>query len=66
MQPSVLCVATLNQWALDFKGNEERVLQSIREAVDVHEGKIRLGSELELCGYMCEDHYYEPDTVFHS
>jgi len=26
----------------------------------------RLGPELEVCGYSCEDHFFEPDTVKHS
>lgn len=26
----------------------------------------RLGPELELSGYGCEDHFLEPDTVVHS
>lgn len=24
-----------------------------------------IGPELELCGYGCEDHFYEEDTVLH-
>lgn len=26
----------------------------------------RLGPELEICGYGCNDHFYEPDTCAHS
>jgi NAD+ synthase (glutamine-hydrolysing) len=28
--------------------------------------KYRLGPELEITGYTCEDHFFEPDTVRHS
>jgi NAD+ synthase (glutamine-hydrolysing) len=27
---------------------------------------FRLGPELEVCGYGCEDHFFELDTVRHS
>jgi len=27
---------------------------------------LRVGPELEIPGYMCEDHFLEPDTVNHS
>ena len=27
---------------------------------------FRLGPELEICGYSCEDHFFEADTVTHS
>ena len=28
--------------------------------------KFRSGPELEITGYMCEDHFFEADTVRHS
>ncbi len=28
--------------------------------------RLRLGSELEISGYGCADHFLEPDTVNHS
>lgn len=28
--------------------------------------RYRVGPELEICGYTCEDHFFEPDTVNHS
>uniref|UniRef100_A0A3Q4GF27 Glutamine-dependent NAD(+) synthetase n=1 Tax=Neolamprologus brichardi TaxID=32507 RepID=A0A3Q4GF27_NEOBR len=55
----------LNQWALDFEGNCERILRSIEEA-KAHGAKYRLGPELEICGYGCADHFYESDTLLHS
>jgi NAD+ synthase (glutamine-hydrolysing) len=57
--------ATLNQWALDFDGNRERILESILEAKDLG-ATFRTGPELEICGYSCEDHFYESDTFLHS
>lgn len=32
----------------------------------MHNAKIRLGSQAEICGYSIEDHYVEPDTIHHS
>lgn len=63
---SLCCLATcnLNQWALDFDGNLERIIQSIREAKEKG-AKFRLGPELELSGYSCEDHFLEMDTYIH-
>lgn len=54
----------LNQWALDFDGNLQRVKESIRIAKE--KGcKYRVGPELELSGYSCEDHFLEMDTYLH-
>eukprot|EP00762_Andalucia_godoyi_P005025 ANDGO_01440.mRNA.1 Glutamine-dependent NAD(+) synthetase len=63
----VITVATcnLNQWALDFEGNLTRTLDSIREAKR-RGASYRIGPELELSGYGCEDHFLEPDTYEHS
>ncbi|TGZ65510.1 hypothetical protein CRM22_005827 [Opisthorchis felineus] len=58
-----LCV--LNQWALDFAGNTERILHSIALSKEAG-ARYRLGPELELCGYGCEDHFHELDTFEHS
>ncbi|XP_019406983.1 PREDICTED: glutamine-dependent NAD(+) synthetase isoform X4 [Crocodylus porosus] len=60
-----VATCALNQWALDFDGNLERILRSIEIAK--HKGaRYRLGPELEICGYGCSDHYYESDTHLHS
>ncbi|CAM9979539.1 unnamed protein product, partial [Phaeothamnion confervicola] len=59
-----LATCNLDQWALDFDGNLERVLRSIRIAKEMG-ARYRLGPELELCGYGCEDHYLEHDTFLH-
>ncbi|KAL1122533.1 hypothetical protein AAG570_002863 [Ranatra chinensis] len=60
-----LAVCTLNQWALDFDGNLKRILQSIVLA-KLAGARYRSGPELEVCGYTCEDHFLEGDTVMHS
>lgn len=60
----VLATCNLNQWALDFDGNLERTLESIKEA-KAKGAKYRLGPELELSGYSCEDHFLEMDTFMH-
>lgn len=42
-----VAVTTLNQWALDFEGNMNRILQSIVEAKEL--GAVyRTGPELEI------------------
>jgi hypothetical protein len=63
---SLVTVATcnLNQWALDFDGNMERILQSCQEAKQKG-ATYRLGPELEISGYGCEDHFLEQDTFAH-
>uniref|UniRef100_A0A1I8BIG3 Glutamine-dependent NAD(+) synthetase n=1 Tax=Meloidogyne hapla TaxID=6305 RepID=A0A1I8BIG3_MELHA len=60
-----LAVCTVNQWALDFTGNKERILKTCRDAYEKG-SKIRLGPELEIPGYNCLDHFHELDTEIHS
>ena len=62
----VTCLATcaLNQWAQDFEGNLARVKSSISTAKGG--ARYRVGPELELPGYGCEDHFLELDTTEHS
>ncbi|XP_035773682.1 glutamine-dependent NAD(+) synthetase-like [Anopheles albimanus] len=57
-------VSTLNQWAMDFQGNRDRILLSIG-LTRIHQARYRTGPELEVCGYSCEDHFHEPDTFRH-
>lgn len=60
-----LSACCLNQWALDFEGNFDRIIRSIEESYQ--RGSVyRLGPELELTGYGCADHFYENDTIVHS
>ena len=49
---AVVAVSTLNQWALDFTGNLERILASIVEAKE-RGARYRTGPELEITGYSC-------------
>lgn len=55
---------SLNQWALDFDGNMTRIIKSIHQAKAAG-AKLRVGSELEVCGYGCLDHFAEGDVYFH-
>ncbi|XP_060117509.1 glutamine-dependent NAD(+) synthetase isoform X3 [Heteronotia binoei] len=60
-----VATCALNQWALDFDGNLERILKSV-EIAKCKGARYRLGPELEICGYGCSDHYFESDTLLHS
>mmetsp|Transcript_63361 Transcript_63361/g.182354 ORF Transcript_63361/g.182354 Transcript_63361/m.182354 type:complete len:747 (+) Transcript_63361:88-2328(+) len=60
-----VATCNLNQWAMDFKGNLARILESIKEAKS--QGcTFRTGPELEITGYGCEDYFLENDTFIHS
>ncbi|KAI3422949.1 Glutamine-dependent NAD(+) synthetase [Psidium guajava] len=63
----LLKVATcnLNQWAMDFDCNMKNIKESIAKAKEAG-AVIRLGPELEITGYGCEDHFLELDTVAHA
>ncbi|KAJ1675616.1 glutamine-dependent NAD(+) synthetase [Spiromyces aspiralis] len=63
--PAIVATCSLNQWALDFSGNLDRITQSILEAKQ-QGATLRIGSELEIPGYGCYDHFLENDTVLHS
>ncbi|KAJ2778766.1 glutamine-dependent NAD(+) synthetase [Coemansia interrupta] len=60
-----VATCALNQWALDFQGNVQRIAQSIRQAKALG-ARLRIGPELEIPGYGCHDHFLEPDTTRHS
>lgn len=62
---ATLAVSCLNQWSLDFDGNKRRILESIEIAKQLN-ATYRSGPELEICGYSCEDHFLESDTLLHS
>ena len=62
---AVVATCNLNQWAMDFTGNLDRIRISIAEAKAAGAG-LRLGPELEIPGYGCEDHFLEEDTSLHS
>lgn len=63
----LLKVATcnLNQWAMDFDCNLKNIKESIAMAKQAG-AVIRLGPELEITGYGCEDHFLELDTITHA
>ncbi|XP_074307630.1 glutamine-dependent NAD(+) synthetase-like [Silene latifolia] len=63
----LLKVATcnLNQWAMDFDANLINIKDSISLAKAAG-ATIRLGPELEITGYGCEDHFLELDTINHA
>lgn len=60
-----LATCNLNQWALDFEGNRDRILQSIKIAKE-RGARLRVGPELEITGYGCLDHFLENDVCLHS
>ena len=62
---AVLATCNLNQWSLDFEGNTARIIESI-EIAKSSGARYRLGPELEITGYSCEDHFLELDTLRHS
>lgn len=62
---ATLATCSLDQWAMDFDGNYDRIVQSCLLAKQ--EGaRYRLGPELEITGYGCEDHFLEIDTSDHA
>lgn len=60
-----LATCNLNQWALDFEGNRDRIIESIRIAKEKN-ASLRVGPELEVTGYGCLDHFLENDTCLHA
>ena len=62
---AILATCNLNQWSLDFEGNTARIIESIAIA-KARGARYRLGPELEITGYSCEDHFLELDTLRHS
>ena len=65
MKLTTLATCNLTQWALDFEGNLGRIIESIEIAKE-NGARYRLGPELEIPGYGCEDHFLEGDTFLHS
>ncbi|KAI1171259.1 NAD+ synthase [Nemania sp. FL0916] len=60
-----VAAATLPSVPLDFQGNRDRILESIRIA-KAKGATVRTGPELEVPGYGCLDHHLEGDTFAHS
>ena len=53
-----VAAATIISAPLDFLGNRNRILESIRIAKDKG-ATLRTGPELEIPGYSCLDHHLE-------
>ena len=60
-----LAAASLPSIPLDFVGNRDRILESIRIAKS-RGALLRTGPELEIPGYGALDHHLEGDTFLHS
>ena len=60
-----VAAATLPSVPLDFGGNRDRILRSIKVAKE-KKATLRTGPELEIPGYGCLDHHLEGDTFLHS
>lgn len=63
--PALTRSSSLNQWALDFEGNAERIIESIRQAKAAG-ATLRVGPELEITGYGVLDGFLEGDTFMHA
>ena len=50
---------------MSFNHNKNNIIKSIHLAKKLG-ATYRLGPELEVPGYGCEDHFFELDTVKHS
>lgn len=62
---AVVAACTLSQFAMDFQGNLDRIIQSIARA-KVAGARYRCGPEMDITGYSCGDHYHESDTQLHA
>lgn len=60
-----VAACNLNQWAMDFDCNLKNIKESITTAKKAG-AVVRLGPELEITGYGCEDHFLELDTIAHA
>ncbi|KAK4104045.1 glutamine-dependent NAD(+) synthetase with GAT domain-containing protein [Parathielavia hyrcaniae] len=60
-----VATCSLNQWVLDWEGNLSRIIESIHQAKAAG-ARLRVGPELEICGYSSLDHFHELDVYTHS
>ena len=58
-------MCTLNNDPLSFKKNRDNIIKSI-EICKQMGCMIRIGTQLEIPGYVCADHFNEYDTIIHS
>jgi len=61
----IVASCTLNLHALSFSHNLKTIASSLQKSYDAN-ASYRLGPELEISGYSCEDHFLEADTESHS
>lgn len=54
-------VATVNQLVLDFENNSNNIIESIKQASEKNV-KILGFPELAVCGYSCQDHFFEREV----
>ena len=59
-----VAACSLRNWALDYENNTNRIIESIKRAKQ-QGATLRVGSELEICGYECGDHFLEQDLYLH-
>jgi NAD+ synthase (glutamine-hydrolysing) len=59
-----ICHCSLNQSAMDFENNKRRIIESIKFA-KAEKCVFRVGAELEVPGYSCDDHFKEVDLYYH-
>ncbi|KAK0515479.1 hypothetical protein JMJ35_001513 [Cladonia borealis] len=62
---TTVAACSLNQWALDWECNTNRIIESIKLAKKAG-AKLRVGGELEITGYDCLDHFLENETYLLS
>ncbi|KAB8349479.1 hypothetical protein FH972_023506 [Carpinus fangiana] len=56
-----LATCSLNQWALDFHGNRDRIIEAIKQAKE-QGASLLVTPELCITGYGCLDHFLELDN----
>ena len=64
MKKICISVCNLNQLSMDFDNNLNNIIESLKIAKS-QGSKLRVGSELEVTGYSCDDHFLELDTYQH-
>lgn len=60
-----IATCQLNQWSLDFDGNQTRIINAISEAKS-HGARLIITPELCIPGYGLLDHFLELDVFDHS
>lgn len=55
-----LATCSLNQWALDYHGNRDRIIEAVKQAKG-QGASLLVTPELSITGYGCLDHFLELD-----